>query len=291
MSNDLNPQDAFLLTKLSHPLKDDRYTPVQSLPYYSILWIQEGRGVHHVDFEVYPFGDNTVFFLSPGQLHSIELNSPLEGVILCFKDEFFCLGEDHILKPQYDFLFNLSAKPSSFKLSSQTSDYLKIIIDKIHEEYLSPSNLRDELLRSYVKILLLKLSEILPQVDALPMTFDKSNETFFDFKRLIEKYYKTRHRVADYAKILNVTGKCLNEMVRKAAGKTATQMIHERIVLEAKRYLYHSPLSIKDLADNLGYDDPYYFSRFFSRSVGLSPQKFRDLYRKPSIRNSDSSMS
>ncbi len=291
MLNDIRSQDAFLFTKLSQLSKNNRYTPVQSLPYYSILWIQKGRGIHHVDFEMYPFEENTVFFLSPGQLHSMELDSSLESIILCFKDEFFCLGEDHVLGPQYDFLFNLSSKTPTLKLGSQTSGYIKVIMDKIHEEYHSPSNLRDELLRSYIKILLLKLSEIPSEFDALPIIFDKSNEKFFEFKRLVEKHYKTNHRVADYARMLNITGKCLNEMVKKTIGKTATQLIHDRIALEAKRYLYHSSISIKELADTLGYDDPYYFSRFFSKSVGLSPQKFKDIHRKPSITNSDSSIS
>ncbi len=248
-------------------------------------------GFLHVDFEVYPFENNSVFFLSPGQFHKLEQNDFVEGVTLCFKDEFFCLGEDHSLKPQYDFLFSLSSQPSTLKLNTPMIGYIQDIIDKIAGEYGSPSNLRDEFLRSYVKILLLKLSEVFSGFATIPTVFDKSNEKVFEFIRLIETHYTKSHRVADYANRLNITGKCLNELVKGAMGKTATQMIHERIVLEAKRHLYHSPLTIKELADTLGFDDPYYFSRFFSKWVGLSPQKFRERHRNPSITNSDSSIS
>ncbi|GMT49773.1 MAG: AraC family transcriptional regulator [bacterium] len=289
MTNE-NPQYAFLFTKLS-PSPNGKDIPFQSLPYYSILWIQKGKGLLHVDFEVYPFEDNTICFLSPGQFYRLELKNLTEGIILCFKDEFFCLGEDHSLKPQYDFFFNLSTQPSTLKMDTQMTEYIQVIMDKIAEEYDSSSNLRDELLRSYVKILLLKLSEVLSELGMVPKAFDKRNETLFEFKQLIETHYTKSHRVADYARRLNITGKCLNEMVKRAMGKTATQMIHERIVLEAKRHLYHSSLSIKELTKTLGFDDPYYFSRFFSKWVGLSPQKFRERHRNPSITNSDSSIS
>ena len=99
-------------------------------------------------------------------------------------------------------------------------------------------------------------------------------------KELLNEKYDSLHQVADYASLLHVTPGHLNDTLRLQTGRTATTLIHERIILEAKRALFHTPLSIKEIGYSLGFDDPAYFHRFFKRLTGTTPLDFRNAIRE-----------
>jgi len=101
-----------------------------------------------------------------------------------------------------------------------------------------------------------------------------------EFRRLLAADYKTVKSPATYAEALHLSAPYLNEAVKEATGFTVSHWIQQEIILEAKRLLYHSPCSVKEIADLLGYDDPTYFSRLFKKAVGETPGDFRRQYRK-----------
>lgn len=92
----------------------------------------------------------------------------------------------------------------------------------------------------------------------------------------IEKNYKKLHTAGDYAKILFATPQQLNKFVKSTCNISLSQMIVNRIVIEAKRELYLTSKTIKEISGSLGYDDEFYFSRFFKKQVGVSPKRYRD---------------
>jgi AraC-like DNA-binding protein len=94
------------------------------------------------------------------------------------------------------------------------------------------------------------------------------------FKTTLEKNYKKVKNPRDYAGLLNLSTSYLNECVKVTTGKPVSIHIQQRIILEAKRLLYHSGKSVKEIADELGYDDFSYFTRLFSKAVGMSPTAF-----------------
>ena len=96
----------------------------------------------------------------------------------------------------------------------------------------------------------------------------------------MEQNFRQMKSVAEYAEILNITSGHLNDTVQKEIGKTTSEIIHERIILEAKRLLYHSPKSVKEIAYELLYDDPSYFARFFKTHTQLTPEQFRKRIRE-----------
>jgi AraC family transcriptional activator of pobA len=100
------------------------------------------------------------------------------------------------------------------------------------------------------------------------------------FKELVDKKYDTLHQVSDFSGLLNVTPGHLNDTVRLQTGKTATTLIHQRIALEAKRSLFHTDLSVKEIGYTLGFEDAAYFSRFFKRLTGETPAAFRHTIRE-----------
>ena len=100
------------------------------------------------------------------------------------------------------------------------------------------------------------------------------------FKSLIEDHFKDYKNVSAYADMLNMNPSCLNEVSKKATGITAGEMIRNKVIDEAKQLLYASDLSGKEIAFELGFDDPAYFSRFFKKYTGQTLKHFRDLSRK-----------
>ena len=95
------------------------------------------------------------------------------------------------------------------------------------------------------------------------------------FGALLNQHYRRQRSVRDYAQQLHLTANYLNALCRRVLGQTASDLIHARVVLEAQRLLTHSALSVAQVADELGFDDPSYFGRYFRKYVGLSPEAFR----------------
>ncbi|HHG86644.1 MAG TPA: helix-turn-helix domain-containing protein, partial [Bacteroidetes bacterium] len=102
-----------------------------------------------------------------------------------------------------------------------------------------------------------------------------AGQVFLNFRISLEEQFMHLHQVKDYASLLAITEKHLNELCKKSTGKTASELIYDRIVLEAKRLLMHSSMNNKEVAYQLSFDDPSHFSKFFKRKVGISPSGFR----------------
>jgi AraC-like DNA-binding protein len=100
------------------------------------------------------------------------------------------------------------------------------------------------------------------------------------FEELIEKNYKKEQSPSAYADMMNITTKHLNRICRTSLNKTATEVITERSILEAKRMLAQSSSTVMQISDELGYDDNSYFSRLFKKHVGQTPTEFRQAIKE-----------
>lgn len=157
---------------------------------------------------------------------------------------------------------------------------LNKIIEQIKSEMQNPPGLAQyELLISYMKIFLIAASrsKMQQQPDAVPSK-GENKEPFIlqNLKDAIEKDFRTKHTPKEYAVLLNISPNALAKITKKHFSKTLTNLIAERIIIEAKRELYLTNKSIKELAYELGYDDEYYFSRFFKKNAAISPQVYRE---------------
>ncbi|MGQ0540649.1 MAG: helix-turn-helix domain-containing protein, partial [Blastocatellia bacterium] len=132
---------------------------------------------------------------------------------------------------------------------------------------------------SYLKIFLITVSRLKTeqQPEALSAV-SQFKEPFVlqNLKDAIEKDFRTKHSASDYAKALNISAKALAKITKTHFNKTLTELISERIIIEAKRELYLTNKAIKSIAYDLGYEDEYYFSRFFKTNANVSPQVFRE---------------
>lgn len=242
--------------------------------FYILLFISQGTGTHTIDFEQYTVKPNTVFFLTPGQVHSWQLSDDTEGFILFFSPDFYLL-DFPIQKLQRFPFFHAPLRSPSLHLSEAAFSHLLPTIEKLQTEYAQQQFLKDDMLRSYLDVLLIQLTRLyqLDYPDDLnttaPIPYLQSVEM------LIEANYKTHQPVSFYADKLHITPRQLNEYCKRILGKTTTELIHDRIILEAKRLLVHSDLTIAQVAAELGYSESAYFFRFFKKKTNYTPEQFR----------------
>ena len=153
------------------------------------------------------------------------------------------------------------------------------IIEQIKSEMQNPGLAQYELLISFMKIFLIAASRSKAQQQPQTIPSEKGNKEpviLQSLKEAIENDFKSKHTPKDYAVLLNISPNALAKITKKHFNKTLTDLIAERIIIEAKRELYLTSKSIKEVAYELGYDDEYYFSRFFKKNVNIPPQVYRE---------------
>src|SRR6266545_1651022 len=156
---------------------------------------------------------------------------------------------------------------------------LNKMIEQIKSEMQNPGLAQYELLISYMKIFLISASRSKAQQQPQAIPLKKGTKEPFilqNLKETIEKDFKSKHTPKDYAVLLNISPNALAKITKNHFNKTLTNLITERIIIEAKRELYLTNKTIKEVAYELGYDDEYYFSRFFKANADISPQMYRD---------------
>lgn len=245
--------------------------------FYQIIWFRRGHGTHSVDFTDYPVADNTIFFIAPGQVHSFDQNTGYEGIIIHFNASFLAdedSSESIFLK--YD-VFNAYDSLPYYKVSNDEADRLITIVNEMNREYLLTSAFAHKDYMQYLLRLFLIRVQRSGERQEQPKLYVSSvaNRAFVRFRQLLEQNFRRVHTVNEYAEMLNISSRTLTNYVAQSTSRTPLQIINERIVLEAKRQIQHSPLSVKEIGYQLGFEDPSYFVKFFKRLTGKMPREFR----------------
>ncbi len=263
----------FSFTDLSH------FDHVQRHNYYSLLWIKKGTGKVKADFAEYPWKSGCLLAFSPYQPFMLLTNTEIEGMALNFHPDFFCIHKHHEAVACNGVLFNNIYESPVLKLDDEISAKFQNIVEQMREEMLHGELAQYELLVSYLKIFLIAASrkKVKNQPDKLKGA-EEDSEPFVlqDLKRKIEENFRSKHSAGEYAELLNISSKALAKATKKHFNKTVTDLISERIIIEAKRELYLTDKQVKLIASELGYNDEYYFSRFFKNYTDVSPQMYRN---------------
>ncbi len=275
----VNPQNGNLAFKLFSFEDDSYFDHVQRNNYYSLIWVTNGTGKVKADFSEYDFEKDSLFAFSPYQPFMLSANENLKGIALQFHPDFFCIHMHQKEVACNGVLFNNIYQPPFTFLDGTSSRTLKMLMEQMKTEMQNPALAQYELLVSYLKIFLITASRLKTEQQPqalLSITGLKEPFVLQNLKDAIEKDFKTKHSPSDYAKSLNISAKALAKITKTHFNKTLTELISERIIIEAKRELYLTNKAIKEIAWELGYDDEYYFSRFFKTNVDISPQMYRD---------------
>ena len=242
--------------------------------FYMICLIIKGGGTHVIDFEKIDIKPNRLFFLKPEQVHFWEVKPKSKLAVVQFSDNY--LTE----------LFNYNAIPAintSFEsfidLQPDNVSTILEILQKIDSENTQNALNSNKIIQANIFILLSEIERLIKS-DYIQRTKSNKYTILDNFKSLLNKKYKEITSVNEFANLLNITPNYLNIIVKETTGLTANELMHKRIILEAKRLLINNQSDVVQVAFELGFKDASYFARFFKRSTGLSPTEFRnDIYK------------
>ncbi|MBL1219450.1 helix-turn-helix domain-containing protein [Chryseobacterium sp. L7] len=244
--------------------------------YYEIFLLQDSSGVHHIDFEAYPFSGPVIFLTAPEQVHQLIRKKGGHGFAIQFEDDFFNNDNGTDSRLYSYFLFDHFQTHPVIPVNEAEWDKLKTLVDLALQEYKNNLSGTSSLISAYVKIILMEILRIRKQhFQEQEIQTGTQHQHLLHFKRLLNEQYTTHHEVQDYAEQLRITPRQLNSLVKQFLNKSASQVIKERLLLEAKRLLAVNSLSIKEAGYELGFEDPAYFSRFFKQGTGMTAAEFK----------------
>lgn len=245
---------------------------------FEIIWVKKGAGTLTVDLQKISISENMIYCLIPGQYRTIQLSEGSEGFYISLTPEFLYLTESHIdftfLRSQYSMDWVLPIVPSDVEMEN--------LIVRMHKEYQDKHFLRFEILKGLLKVFMISLSRSIENKsqDNKRVLVDKDAEIVRKFTDLLKKHFATKKFVADYADELCITPNYLNSVVKKLTGFPVSHHIQQCIIMEAKRQAMYSSLRMKEVADNLGFDDYAHFSKFFKNYSGINFSSFKkDMHR------------
>ena len=273
----IDPKTKNLALRIYSLDNDNPFSEVQRLNHYSLIWVKKGSGTAKVDFAQYEFGDNALFAFSPYQPFLIE-SKDWEAEIIYFHPDFFCIHKHQKEVACDGILFNNVYSDPLVRINEESADRLTNLIFQMKHEIQLAELAQYELLVSYLKIVLITTSRLKQDQQEISENQNGQSDEPFVLEKLkdyINKHYKTHRTASDYADLLAITPKALAKITKAHFNKTLTELIAERIIIEAKRELYLTNKSVKEIAYDLGYNDEYYFSRFFKKNAEISPQLYR----------------
>lgn len=275
----VNPQNGNLAFKLFLFEDNSFFDHIQRNNYFSLIWVKEGKGKIKADFAEYDFEANSLFAFSPYQPYMIAAGEPVKGIGIYFHPEFFCIFKHHKEVSCNGVLYNNIYQPPFVNVDENSAATFQMLCEQMKAEIQNPDMAQYELLVSYLKIFLITASRLKTQQQPLATAAVKDHKEPFILQKLkdaIEENFKVKHSPADYAEMLYITPKALAKITKSYFNKTLSSIINERIIIEAKRELYLTDKTVKEIAYELGYEDEYYFSRFFKVNADVSPQLYRD---------------
>lgn len=271
----VHSQTGNMAFRVSHFDDDTLLQEEKGYHYYSILLVTEGNGTLRADFNAYAFEVNTLLTL--GLYQSFQVTGPIKGILLNFHPDFFCIYKHEEEVACNGVLFNNIYAAPLLQLGQSEKTLLMDIVSHVEKEMQKPALAQYEVVMAYLKIFLINASRMklerqegaLPAIEAEPFILQS-------LKEAIEHNYRKEHSPGYYAGLLNMTPKALNRLSRTYFNRTLGNLIAERIMTEAKRELYMTGKPVKKIAFELGFNDEFYFSRFFKNNATVSPVIYRE---------------
>jgi len=258
------------------PYEEDLLLPHRKA-YYLLVFTKHTRGRHWVDAVPYVRQDHALYFSGPREVLVKEEPTPFWGTRLTFTEEFLALQQNAALRH----LPLLENPQNGHELLLGAADEAVVddLLTQLEAEHRRPGEWQHPLLSAYLTVLLTYLSRL--YTAQFPGGEPSADQRLLRaYRARIEERYRELHEVGAYAELLHISAGHLSEVVKAQSGKSAIKHVHERLILEAKRLLFYTPQSLKEMAYDLGFAEPSYFNRFFKRETGLTPAEYRASIRK-----------
>lgn len=244
--------------------------------YIKVLYLSEGCELK-VDLSHYKVSRPSLFFLSPNQVLHITDSGQAGGAMIFYNQDFYCI-QIHDDEVACDgLLFNNIYNMPMTALSAEEVPFIDYLFAQMEHEFASRDASHEEMIRTYLKQLFIKSVRLWKKQHLAQEAVRQSAdlESFRKFTQLVDAHYKQKHNVSDYAAMLSMAPKTITHRFKRLCLPSPNEVIKNRIVLEAKRLLAHTHLSAKEIAYELGYEDPAYFSRLFQVKTNETPSGFR----------------
>ncbi|WP_224994808.1 helix-turn-helix domain-containing protein [Cesiribacter sp. SM1] len=252
----------------------NQHTAPRKMGDFEIVWFSSGAGRKYIDLKEYPIGNNTLFCVAPGQIRQLIASPNSRGFVVSFKESFLTEGDDGFGNIENNSLFEQFIHCPIIQPENDMCVEIEDLLKKITKEYNNYDMLRSEMLRRYLKILLIHIKRISSPTEAGSIQ-NRQISLVQKFTSLLEKHYREKKMVADYAELLCVSPNYLNELVKKTYGHSAGHYIRQRIVLEAKKQAKYSGANMKEIAYDLGFEDLGHFSKFFKNISGMNFTEYK----------------
>ncbi|WP_205514026.1 helix-turn-helix domain-containing protein [Longitalea arenae] len=246
----------------------------EKLTQIELIWIKKGRGQIEVDGKKNVFADNTVYCITPGRLRRYSIEPGMFGYYLKFTNEFIRLSEAYSKTAAWFDRYQMHSHFAPISISCEIQCELETILQKMKQEYTNYDTGRTELLKGLLNVFMIYLSRNV-QATSTENLFSGEMEIVRKFMALINRNYRSKKMVSDYAHDLLVTPNHLNRIVKKITGFSASHHIQQLIMLEAKRQAMYPTLSMKEIAYDLGFDNLAHFSKFFKNNCGKNFTEFK----------------
>lgn len=246
--------------------------------FYLTVLFTKGTGTHEVDFRAYEVKPGAVFFLNPGQTHHWELSGNTEGYIFFHTQAFYDLHYTNNKLSSFPFYYSIHNSPCVY-LNNVKTEKIQSLFAMLLSEYRDQKLLNKESLTSLADLIYIESTRAyMLQNPSTLNNKDKYYGKFRKFEESIEKHYLNEKSPSAYAGMLNITSKHLNRITQAVVGKTASDVIQDRVMLEAKKEIILQRNGFAEVAYSLGYEDYAYFSKLFSKKTGSTPSQFLKRY-------------
>jgi AraC-like DNA-binding protein/quercetin dioxygenase-like cupin family protein len=266
VKNKLEKDSYFKISRFKEKIK--RTSPHRHENYYELIYLSEGAGFHWIDAQKFQINLPAVYFLRPEQLHHWEMTEIPKGFVILFKEEFFNYANE------VDMLALIRRLGSMNYLKLNDDHSLNFLFGEIEKEYLLAGKNSALIIHGYMKAL---LGKIIPN-DNADSRIPRQQSKYFSFLQLLQTSGLRFRKVKEYAGKLHTTPQNLNAVCRQACNKSASEIIHEQLILEAKRLILHTDKTVNEIADELNFTDDSNFVKFFKSACKVTPHQFKARY-------------
>jgi AraC-like DNA-binding protein/quercetin dioxygenase-like cupin family protein len=244
--------------------------------FFEVLYLMKGSGYHVIDANKYEIKPPCVFFMSPGQAHKLELSNDIEGYIFIFTADFYLINRSNQNSLiEFPFFYTLHQENPPLLLENENDiRFLETLFKQAISETVNPGDFTLELLRSVLDVILTTCAARYKVTEGL-LNKGKGQILVKRFFHLVEENNQKNLSLSEYAQMIGITANHLTQTVKQLTGKTSTQIIKAKQLLEIKRLLVHTNLSASEIASQLNFEDQSYFTKFFRRETGITPLQYR----------------
>lgn len=243
--------------------------------YYTVMLVKEAKGTHYLDFTTYDLCGPQVYFIAPGQVHQVVEEEKSHGFAIVFSNQFLVENNIPVQFIEDLNLFNDYLNQPPLPLSDPELEKLEKYCTEMLSLFQSPLKFNGQALGAYLKLFLIQCNNLCSLAVEDHPKVQASSALLKRFKDLLNEHHTRWHAATDYAEALHVSADHLNRVIKSMVGRTVKEMIQSRIIMAAKRLLYFTNLSAKEIGYNLGFTEPSNFSSFFKNCTGVSPTQFR----------------